>query len=786
MRLLIIFFATIFFSFSGICQEQFLKGKITDQSTKEAIPFVTIQDENGKGVQTDFNGNYKFPLAVGKHKISFKSPSHKEIIKDVEIKKGEDLVLNIQLEEFIAELEGIVVSSGKFEQKLEDITVTMVVVKPDLIENKSTTNAETIVEQVPGVTVQDGQVSIRGGAGYAYGAGSRVILVLDDMPFLAADAGDIKWNALPLENISQMEVMKGASSVLFGSSALNGVINIRTKSPGLTPETKINVYNGIYMSPKRASLKWWNGTQNYIGTNFYHGRQIKKNTDLVIGGNFLSDQGYRAGEFEDRGRLNFKLGHRDQKVKGLMYGLNGNFSFAKNGLYILWESDSLGYNPSGGSDPLIDTSSTISINDAWRINLDPYISFITNNGVRHSLNTRWYQTRNKNLDNRNSVADLYYSEYQFQKSWDSTGMVSTNGIVFNKTNVASQFFGDHQATNFAFFSQIDKKIGRFNLNLGIRGEYFKLDTVTTKGEFLGATNLPVQPVVRSGMTYKAAEYTILRASFGQGFRFPSIGEKFASTNVGAVNIFPNTDLNPERGWSAEIGVKQGVKIGKWKGMVDIAGFWSEYKDMIEFAFDEFFPDNFVPSSQEVVLQYVGFQARNTENARITGLDASIMGTGQITKDVKMTLFAGYTYMNPITLNNDSTYKATSTDTSGVLKFRYRHLIKSDIQLDYKKWSFGLSTRYNSFMENIDKTFEELEVDLGFILNLGDYVLPGLPDYRDKNNKGDLIFDARLSYEINKNSKLAFLCNNLMNREVMGRPGDLQPPRTFITQLTLNF
>ena len=117
----------------------------------------------------------------------------------------------------------------------------MAVIKPALIENKATRDAQAIVEQVPGVQINENQVSIRGGSGWSYGAGSRVMVMVDGMPMLAGDANDIKWSAIPLENISQIEILKGASSVLYGSSALNGVINIRTQYPKDKPVTKVNL-----------------------------------------------------------------------------------------------------------------------------------------------------------------------------------------------------------------------------------------------------------------------------------------------------------------------------------------------------------------------------------------------------------------------------------------------------------------------------------------------------------------------------------------------------------------
>ena len=121
-------------------------------------------------------------------------------------------MLNVSLSEASSELGTVVVSAGKFEQRIEDVTVSMEVIKPVLVENRNTTSTDEILNQLPGVNVIDGQANIRGGAGWSYGAGSRVMVLVDDLPELSADASDAKWEFIPLENLSQMEVIKGASS----------------------------------------------------------------------------------------------------------------------------------------------------------------------------------------------------------------------------------------------------------------------------------------------------------------------------------------------------------------------------------------------------------------------------------------------------------------------------------------------------------------------------------------------------------------------------------------------
>jgi outer membrane receptor protein involved in Fe transport len=787
-------------------QNAIVRGKITDKSTKEALVGVNVILADGTGAASDINGQYKVSVPAGEVKISFRFVGYKEINMTLQLKAGEEKVLDITLEEVNTELETVVVSAGRFEQKLEDVTVSMNVIKPSLIENKNTLNCETIIDQVPGVSVQDGQASIRGGSGFAYGAGSRVLLMVDDLPLLAADAGDVKWNTLPIENVEQIEVIKGASSVLFGSSALNGVINIRTAYPTDKPVTKIALTSGIYDNPARDTARWWDKNPMYHGINFFHSRKIDR-FDLVVGGAAFSDKGYRMGEEEYRGRINFNTRYRS-RIEGLSFGVNGNYQYSKAGIFIIWKNSNeiyvpYGYDPALGWNPESNPASTISVNLGTRMNIDPYITYFAKNGDRHALRTRVYWTRNVNNTNQSADAYMTYGEYQYSKKFKNDLNI-TAGAVGYYSKIMSELYGDHYGKNMGAFLQADKKINRLTLSAGMRGEYFRIDTAETASRTsLGNLNinLPFKPVFRAGANYRVREETYLRASVGQGYRFPTVAEKYVSTAVGALNIFPNPALAAESGWSAEIGIKQGVKIGKWLGYADAAFFVTQYSNMMEFAFGVYNPDsiplNLNPNHPGYLTNWVGFRAQNAEDARISGVDLSLIGKGKIFKKIDMTVFAGYTYMRPITLNNDSEYLYSFSDGKTIrtidgkeammLKYRFQHMAKADVQFDYKKFGFGFSVRYNSNVHNIDRTFENLEVRLGAgVLPLYDYILPGLPAYRKEHNRGACVADARLAYTVAKGTRIAAVVNNVFNLEYMGRPGDVQAPRTFALQAVVTF
>ena len=112
----------------------------------------------------------------------------------------------------------------------------------------------------------------------------------------------------------------------------------------------------------------------------------------------------------------------------------------------------------------------------------------------------------------------------------------------------------------------------------------------------------------------------------------------------------------------------------------------------------------------------------------------------------------------------------------MLKYRYKHIAKADVEIVYKGITIGGSMRYNSFMKNIDFIFTQLGSENGPI--------PGINDAREKFKDGDLIIDIRAGYQMTKTARLGFIVNNLLNREYMSRPANMMPPRTFAMQLTL--
>ncbi|TAL60988.1 MAG: TonB-dependent receptor, partial [Bacteroidetes bacterium] len=661
------------------------------------------------------------------------------------------------------------------------------------------------LEQVPGLNILDGEPQIRGGSGFNFGIGSRVAILIDGLPALAGDGGRPEWNFIPLENVEQVEIIKGASSVTYGSSALSGSINIRTAYPKSKPLTKVSVSSGMYDAPSIDSTKWWKGVSNFSNISFLHSEQMGQ-FDLVIGGMAIYDHGYIGPPFpptpkhnswsndttiennevgEKTGRFNFNFRHRPQKMPRLNYGLNGNFMRSTNNLSLIWDNDSSGVYHSGIYSAGLYRAfpNTMTLQDQTILYLDPFVNYYTKKEFKHSLRTRYFYTKNSLTDTTSNESNVAYSEYQLTKQLNKW-LHATGGIIMNQTysNSGTAYNGilpKHHLQNFAGYAQMDLKLWKvLNVSLGSRHETFIMNDEEAVSK----------PIFRSGVNLKLTEGTFLRGSYGQGYRFPTITEKYIHSDIGGLAIYPNPTLLPESSWNTEIGLKQGFKIKKFIGFIDGALFWQEYKNTIEFTFGTWgnHIDQFGDPEPEN-----GFIYLNTGATRVRGAELSVGGEGKIARDFDLNVLLGYTYVLPQAVNpnevfaTDSnllspqplSYDSSSTDTkNNVLKYRFQHIAKIDMQLSYKAFFIGGDVRYYSFVQNIDRVFYLFE----YLMH------SGIENYRKENNDGTLVVDARIGMDITKKFKVAFVVNNVFNKSYSLRPLKIESPRTFALRISFKF
>jgi iron complex outermembrane receptor protein len=281
------------FPFFAATQNVKITGIISDATTGEPLIGATVilRSDPSYGGIANLEGIYIINVPAGQQELICRFSGMKNDTLRISLEMGKSYTHNFTLKSNDYTTKDVEITVGKFDKPIEEITVSMEVIKPDIIENKNTRSIETALDQTPGLNILDGEPQIRGGSGFTFGVGSKVSVIVDDMPMLSGDAGRPEWGFIPVENISQIEIIKGAASVLSGSSALSGSIHIRTAYPKAKPLTKINVYSGAYSTPNHPNAKWWTQYPGIHGVNFLHS-QMFGNLDVVVGGNVNFDHGY--------------------------------------------------------------------------------------------------------------------------------------------------------------------------------------------------------------------------------------------------------------------------------------------------------------------------------------------------------------------------------------------------------------------------------------------------------------------------------------------------------------
>jgi len=804
LRLSLLILFVVYLSLNtALAQHGILSGRVTDKETGESLvgANIYVKKKMSIGVVTDFNGHFSVSVNPGEYifTISFTGMKTQEI--PVTISSGERVNVEIQMEPFSTQFDEVVVRAGKFDRKLEDQTASIEVIKPRIIDAKNTRSVETILDLTPGVTILDQEPQIRGGSGFTFGVGSKVAVFVDDMPIITGDAGKPDWSLIPVENIKQIEVVKGASSVLSGSAALSGAIYVRTNYPTTKPETKVRIYGGLYTPPRSPASKWWNGINYLGGTSFLHTRQMGDgNTDFVIGGVILTDRSYIGapvpGEFvvdpgepitddemaNRKARLNFNIRRRSIKYKGLNYGLNGNLMYKKTSTALAWLDDTANFYRAYPGAVLLSKNLTFY--------LDPYVNFYSNLGIKHQFSNRILYNNNDAIQNQSNRVLMIYNNYQFSKSFrnignlDFIGGISSNYTKSHATMYKASGSEDNWIWNLSVYMELERKFGNaVNISAGVRVEHFRLNDSIRD----------TKPIFRVGSSFKLGQETYLRASIGQGYRFPTITERYIRLSMGSFGVFNNPDLVPEKSWNAEVGLKQGIKLSKFYGYFDIAVFYQEYQNTIEYLFGFWNPD-YVPD-------IAGFKFVNTGKSKVSGVDMSMTGQAKISKALDINLMLGYTYVIPVALEpdlvfaqdynpnpdkRDFSYELTSVNPSDrILKYRFLHTVKLDLEVRLYSFSFGVSMKYFSKIENLDKAIFDFE-DYTSIDQTGGTLQPiYYKNYYYNHNNGNLIFDMRLSYEFLTHHKIALISDNIFNRRYSLRPLKAEPMRSVTLQYSLN-
>ncbi len=788
---LITLITLLLLSLHAFGQEGKIFGVVSDEENNP-LPNTYIIIDGNDGAVTDLDGKYSVETESGERTITFRYLGYKEMTVKVDLGEGGDYRLNVALEEDAERLNIVVVTASQYEKNIAEESVSVDVLDREFLQNNNSRDIGEALSHSPGVQVTDGQISIRSGSSWAYGIGSRTAIMQDGVSMLSADLGEAQLKFTPVELVDQVEIVKGASSVVYGSSALNGVVNLRTKWPKKHDRyTDVIPYYGIYARPPREELKWWEGRQpsfqgvfisHYSGGGSFKNEKAQ-NFSTVLGVNIDNTQSYLQAADEWRMRGNFKTRYMLPRNNKINFELNGNVMKEVSGRFFLsLDLDSNAYRIAQGTD-----------DSYWRTHLNPRFNFRSDKGHSYSTNFGYLNVwRRGNGDDINSSSNAYSMDNQYQYNWKDKIFLTT-GLPLNfGFSKSSLYDGLRVTVSGATYTQIEGRIKKLSVVAGVRYEIQQVDTLSES----------TIPVFRTGLNYSPGKKeTHLRASWGQAYRLPSIGERFVSGEIfQGFFVVPNKDLEVETGWSTEFGFKQGIKIKDWKGWFDLATFWNEYKGYVEYVpgiYTNINPDGsqIFPGSGSFIF---GLNPQNVDHARIWGFETSIVGTGNLHPAIACSIRVGYTYTYPANLEADTTLKdigtyfqravknfkvhldAENPESNSMLFYRSRHIFKTDIEFNFKKKLIvGYGIYYASFAEKIPPLFhvatDFLDGGKGTLLK-----------YVENHQKGDWLHNMRVFYQMKDFIRLGLLVKNVTNHEYSGRPGRLEPPRSWTIQLKISF
>lgn len=725
-------------------QSYVLDGIVKDATTGEVLVAATVSVCDIL-TSTNISGDFRVVVNQNTCNLEVRYLGYESFYETIllPIEDGKEFIVFLSPSSNI--LNQAVITANKFTERQAESTVSLEILKPQLFKNTNAASVDDALDFVPGVDIIDGQANIRGGSGYSYGAGSRVLLVIDNMPALQFDGGYSNWVDIPTENISQVEVLKGASSVLYGSAALNGVINFTTNNPSKNPRTKAGVSYRYFFPPDDIKRQWW--TSAPFETNAYlsHSRKTGK-WDVTAGGFFNILRSYNQEVEENRGRAYAKIRYRISPKT--TFTLNSNLSVGDNSNFFYW-GNALRKSFQPGDN-------TVSKSEISRFFIDPSVTFYDRNEDKHVVKARFYSANNNNSNNQAVISKFQYLNYTYQKNLDNFNAKILSGTegVANQTEAELYSNSSYTGYNAAVFLQWNQQLfEKLNYVLGARYEYnalnnpaFAYDLRDSLYQVSANTEAEAKPVFRAGLNYNLVKGTYIRASIGQGYRYPTIAEKFTFANAGGLTIVPNPNLNSETGWSSEIGIRQEMKNKFIGAYIDIAAFYSRYDNMMEFTL-----------SDQV---FAGFQARNIGNTAISGIENALGFQSEI-GDLTIQGLISYTYINPIYRNFDEQIRLSATTDENILKYRYRHSFKSNLSISLRNWSLWFNQRYNSHMISIDKNFEQF--------------ISGIADFRNNFNQGYNVLGMQLSYKY-KWWNVSINLDNATNVLYTERPALLEAPR----------
>lgn len=438
--------------------------------------------------------------------------------------------------------ETIIVSANRTQQSTSEVAQSVTVITLDDIATRQSAGVADLLRSVPGITVTSNgglgtttSVNIRGAES------DQTVTLIDGVKLNdpSTPGGGFNFGNLLTGSIERIEVVRGSQSVLWGSQAIGGVVNIVTRAP--TEKLALNLV-GEY---------GWRDTARVVGNISGKFGPVSAN----VGAGYLRTDGFSTFN-ETRGGTE-RDGYRN-------IGANAKFNIALSDAVSVdlrgWYSDGKvgidGFPPptySFGDTPEFARTKEL-------IGYAGLNAALFDGRFRNRIAYTLTDTRRRNVDLTGGTEFETFNakgrneRFEYQGNFDITDAASaTFGAETEKASFRTSSYGGPFAIASArinsFYGQLSAKpVAGLTLSAGLRHD----DHDTFGGKTTFSANAVVTPNEGN---------TVLRASYGEGFKTPSLYQLFSE--------YGNTLLRPESSRSWDAGITQKLLDGR----IEVGATW---------------------------------------------------------------------------------------------------------------------------------------------------------------------------------------------------------------------
>ena len=742
----------LFFSLTELAAAQngaSIRGEVV---STDGVPLPGVHlliPELETGTFSDQQGHFLIEgLDSGEYTLIASMVGFRDTELTVNLEPGMITPLNIELSPIAIISDELVVTASRRSQLAGKVPVSISTISPAELESRNIVTLEEALHHVPGVQVTGNQVNIRGSSGYAYGVGSRVLLLVDGVPLLGPDQGNMDFDGLPLSNIRQIEVLKSPGSALYGGGALGGVINLITNDYPDEPESNVRLYSGLYQPVRYEEWRTNRGNGNrfrtFTGGTVSHSRKTGNRFGYWATGTFRSDSGYLesnsllSGELYGKAGLRFSGNQRLDLYTGIRRTRQEQFLYWK-GLDDVLSPGSVNL---GGEEAV---GSNLGLSD--RITILPVFNHTVHPDFHYTVKARLFGVAFRPIDSRGNIRPRerhteglrYGFEGQFNSSPHEHVEV-TGGGTFDANWVSSEFYIGEDSLEVrnqpegALFLQVDTGwIPEFMVSAGFRYDIYRVHTQDLASQF--------SP--KLGISFELTDHITVRGSFGRGFRIPSVAERFVS-NREFLPLESNITLQPETSTGYEAGISSRHRLGsKWGIRTDVTGFLNHYRNLVEPQF----------SPQDGAFRFV-----NLTQARIRGMESTL---NLFSRESQTDIQISYTWLD-----------AQDTGIGQPLLFRSEHLFQSSARTFLNRWlETGFDFRMASSPKRVDTDFSR------FVSDADQFPAVAVADAR-------ILFHPEL--HTNATVTCGIHLKNLFDYYYVERPAFFAAPRSIQAVLNIRF